>query len=180
MSHILEFFKHPIQISSLFPSTRRVAKKMAAPIDFELADRIVELGPGNGIVTRVLLENMKPTAKLTAVEINNKFYQKLKRIKDKRLYTINGNAFELRRYVQQADYVVSGIPIILLSEEQRTQLFKGIQDVMKYGCIQLCHQKTGQEMLERHFKHVERKRVWLNLPPAYVCTASNATYRNAE
>ena len=37
------------------------------------ADVIVELGPGNGAITKYITENLSPTARLICFEINDNF-----------------------------------------------------------------------------------------------------------
>ena len=48
-----EFIKERKTVGAIAPSSKFLMKKMIAPIDFQKADVIVELGPGNGVFTKV-------------------------------------------------------------------------------------------------------------------------------
>ena len=59
-----EFIKGRKTVGAVAPSSKFLMKKMIAPIDFQKADVIVELGPGNGVFTKAILERMKQTIKV--------------------------------------------------------------------------------------------------------------------
>ena len=64
-----EFIKERKIVGAIAPSSKFLMKKMIAPIDFQKADVIVELGPGNGVFTKSILERMKQTSKLFSFEL---------------------------------------------------------------------------------------------------------------
>ena len=70
-SETLLFFKrwlrHPLQVGSVFPSSRHLAQRMCRHVILQSGDFVVELGGGTGGLTRVLLENL-PASQLIVVE----------------------------------------------------------------------------------------------------------------
>jgi phospholipid N-methyltransferase len=65
---------------AVLPSSRFVARRLAAPLD-RLASpaRILEAGPGTGAVTHTLLKRLRPADHLTVVELNERFVDVLER-----------------------------------------------------------------------------------------------------
>jgi len=184
MSHLIQFFKHPIRIASILPSSKSVAKTIAESIDFTIAEHIVELGAGDGPITKILLPYLKPDSKITVIEIDKKLCNDLNKkfqneIKIGKLEIITGNALELRKYITTADYVINELPTTLLTKQKREQFFTDIKAVTKYACIQLNHSPNAGKQLREHFSDVKAKLVILNFPPAYVyIVRSNATYNS--
>jgi phospholipid N-methyltransferase len=67
------------EIGSVFPSSRALSERMAEPVKLtESPVKILEVGPGTGPITRVILEMMKPSDQLTICEINGKLLNRLK------------------------------------------------------------------------------------------------------
>ena len=65
---------------TIIPSSRFLVKKMLYEIDFSKADVIVELGPGNGVITKNILKKLHAKAVLICFEINDSFYNELQKI----------------------------------------------------------------------------------------------------
>ena len=63
---------------SVAPSSRFLCRAIASKIDPEKARIVVELGPGDGVVTRFILDRLGPEAKLLIFEINEVFVEKIK------------------------------------------------------------------------------------------------------
>ena len=69
----LKTFLKDRQVGAMSPSSRFLANKMLENINFDEAKVIVELGPGTGVFTHVLLEKMRPDATLLVFELNTEF-----------------------------------------------------------------------------------------------------------
>ena len=62
-----EFLKERKTVGAVAPSSKFLMKRMFAPIDFDKADVIVELGPGNGVFTKGLLAEKSVTIILSSL-----------------------------------------------------------------------------------------------------------------
>lgn len=169
LSFIKQFLKNPQQIGALTPSSPGLTRAMLEPIDFDKARDIVELGPGTGPFTRALLKKMRPDARLFVVEINDEFCVQLRKIDDKRLHVIHGDAGKLSALVSRADYVVSGLPLITFPKEVASAILVEIAKIAP-TYIQFHYSTLAEKLLRKHFKKVTRKVVLLNVPPAVVYT----------
>ncbi len=82
---IKEFISNPRSIGSAFPSSRKLAMRMASHIPKNFDGIVVELGPGTGPVTAALFEWGILPRQLIAVEYSPKMIELLKQ----RLYINN-------------------------------------------------------------------------------------------
>ena len=62
------FFKHPVMVGSVVPSSGVLIRKMLAPVDWANTKLFVEYGPGVGTFCRPILERLAPDAKLVAID----------------------------------------------------------------------------------------------------------------
>ena len=103
-------------IGSITPTSSFGVKRILRKIDFNKAKLIVEYGPGLGVITKKILQRLKPNGRLIAIEANPQFAKELrKRIRDPRLIVIKDSAENVLKILDQfdgreADYIVSGIP----------------------------------------------------------------------
>ncbi len=168
---IKQFILHPRRTGAIVPSSPELAKAMLAPVDFEKAKHIVELGPGTGAFTRLILAKMKPDAQLTILELNKDFCEELKHIQDPRLKVIHGNALELSMHVKNADYIISGLPLNNFSKKEHLSILKEIRKVVKQAYVQFHYAPLRENYLKKNFPRVSKKLVVKNIPPAIVYTA---------
>ncbi len=76
---IKQMFTRPGKTGAILPSSRKLASRMlelAAPGPKAV---IVEYGPGTGVFTREILDDLQPGQKFFCVEINEKFAGLLRR-----------------------------------------------------------------------------------------------------
>ena len=96
MTTSLSFLKESIRnirtTGSVVRSSRFLVREMLKPVDFKQAKVIVELGAGDGVLTREILKKMHANARLLCFEINPEFCKILNEIKDKRLILIEDSA----------------------------------------------------------------------------------------
>ena len=73
MSKKFNFFKEAVKnyktSGTVVPSSKYLANKMLKDIDFSSAKLIVELGPGNGVITHDILKKLSPDATLICFEL---------------------------------------------------------------------------------------------------------------
>jgi len=168
-----EFIKDRRTTGSVTPSSRFLVEKMVAPV--QNARCVVELGGGNGCITKALLKRMEPDTKLFCFETNKRFSKILKRMKDKRLVVINDSAeridFYLKKYnVKKADYVVSGLPLVALPGHVGEKIIDEVVTTLKPGgaYIQFQYSLTWYFRLKKRFSRVGLGFTPFNIPPAFV------------
>ena len=132
MSDTLLFFRQlitrPLQISAIAPSSRFLAKAMAAGLT--PADRVVEFGPGTGVLTRAILAaGVKPAA-LTLFEFNPDFVTYL-RTSFPGVTVLNEGAQTAPAHVKPGvDAVISGLPLLSMPLEIRESIVKAAFDIL--------------------------------------------------
>jgi phospholipid N-methyltransferase len=130
-----EFFKHPLQIGSIVPSSRFLEKAVMQSARVESARTIVELGCGTGGTTRAILKAMAPEATLLSIEINPCFHSMLSKIADKRLIAHLGSAEQLNEIVSSyglnaPDAIISGIPFSTMKDSVGDRIIREIEQML--------------------------------------------------
>jgi phosphatidylethanolamine/phosphatidyl-N-methylethanolamine N-methyltransferase len=165
------FLKNRKQVGSPFQSSRHVARKICNAIDFNTAQKIIEIGPGLGKITREILKFLKPDAQLVVFEINKDLCEYLRGIQDRRLVIYNASGFELtERFKDKADYVISEIPIATLSPAALGRLYREIKTVLRGTgtCLQLQLSLLSYRKVRHFFRNVRVFFTVLNLPPLFI------------
>jgi phospholipid N-methyltransferase len=171
-----EFIKGRKTVGAVAPSSKFLTKKMIAPIDFQKADIILELGPGNGVFTKAILERMKQTSKIFSFELNTAFYQHIfNNVDDKRLTLINDSAEKIDEYLEKhgigkVDYIVSSLPFTVIPKEVKlTIIDKCVNQLKDDGMfIQFQYSLNAKKLLSLKFSQVKIDFSALNFPPAFV------------
>jgi len=167
-----EFLKNWKEVGSITPSSKFLVKKMLETVDFEKAHTILELGAGSGVITRELLKKMSKGSKLVVFETNKDFFRDLKKIEDERIIVYNQSALRLQEYLnnQVVDYIISGIPLAMLSQSDKKDLlilsYKSLKSGGRY--IQFQYSLESRKDLENVFDKVDLDFTPLNIPPAFV------------
>ncbi|WP_299459039.1 ribose ABC transporter permease [uncultured Microscilla sp.] len=181
----LQFFfeatKNIRQAGTITQSSRFLIRKMLLPIDFSEAKIIVELGAGNGCITKAILEKMQPDAKLLSFEVNPKFVDLLGEIKDERLQIIADSAENIPQHLAQhnathTQAVVSGLPLAIFPKELNTNIMNAIKNTLTPDGVytQFQYSLTSFGMLKKQFTSVRRDFTPLNIPPAFVYICRNS------
>ena len=172
-----EFWKDKQMVGAISPSTRFLGEKMIENVDFDQVRMIVELGPGTGVFTELILNRMHPDAKLLAFELNDSFYQNLvKRFDDPRVQIIHDSAEKIADYTdgKKVDAVISSLPLMVFSEELRNNVVNAAYDSLKKDgkYMQFQYSLQSKKLLQSVYKTVSVKFTMKNLPPAFVYTCS--------
>jgi phospholipid N-methyltransferase len=174
------FFRHPIMLGSVIPSSRFLIREVLDPIHWERAHVIVEYGPGVGTITGEILERMRPNATLIAIETNPEFVRYLRQADpDDRLRVVQGSAADVRTILREhgfesASYIISGIPFSTLPASARERILRDTRAVLEPGGSFLVYQFSSRVLadLTRIFGDVQRGFQLLNILPAHLffCT----------
>jgi phospholipid N-methyltransferase len=170
------FLRKPMQVGSIIPSSRFLERRIARAAGIERARLVVELGPGTGGTTRALLRQMRPDAKLLAIEIDPDFVAVLRRLNhDPRLIVHEGSATDIRQILAKhelgaPDVILSGIPFSTMTRPVGREIIRSVHDALEPGGVFVAYQvrdrvKTlGSEV----FGRAQTDMVLLNVPPMRV------------
>ncbi len=170
------FFKHPVMVGSVVPSSGVLIRKMLAPVDWANTKLFVEYGPGVGTFCRPILERMAPDAKLVAIDTNPDFIRYLRHtIADSRFAAVHGSAADVEDIVlshghDHADYVLSGLPFSTLPDGVGPAIAAATWRVLRPGGAFLVYQFTAKArvFMERHFRRIDKGLELWNVPPAFL------------
>ncbi|WP_439383697.1 class I SAM-dependent methyltransferase [Amycolatopsis lexingtonensis] len=180
MSITSEFLRHPLLTGAIAPSSPRLAEPMTAGLGLERATRVAELGPGTGVFTEAVLALLRPEARLTAVEINPRFAEALRK-RFPQVDVVTGTAEHLDR--AGLDVVVSGLPWTAMTAARQQRILDAVVAALapagRFTTFAYAHAawappaRRFAASLRSRFAVVERTPVvWGNLPPAFVYRAA--------
>lgn len=175
---IKQFWKEARVVGAVSPSTRFLGEKMIENVDFDKSMYLVELGPGTGVFTDIIIERMHPDAKLLVFELNDSFYNSLaKRIDDPRVQVIHDSAEFIEKYMDEGkkvDVVISSLPLMVFPEDLRKSVIQVAYDSLrpKGKYIQFQYSLQSKKLLESVYNDVTVKFTMKNFPPAFVYTCN--------
>lgn len=168
------FFKHPVMVGSIIPSSNKLIRKMLARVDWENTKVFVEYGPGVGTFCRHILDRLGPDAKYIAIDTNADFVAYLRdTIVDPRFSAIHGSAADVNAIVadhgaEKADYVLSGLPFSTLPPGVGDAIGQATAEVIRPGGAFLVYQFSPKcrDFIDPYFGRVDHDMEWWNVPPA--------------
>ncbi len=148
---------------------------MVKHVNYKEATFIVELGAGDGVITKHILKNMKADAKLLSFEVNPEFCKRLRAINDERLIVVEDSAENLERHLREnsfdhIDSVISAIPFVSLPDELGLNIISECEKFLKKGglFIQVHYSLLAKKLYQKVFGNVDVNFVPINIPPAFV------------
>lgn len=170
------FIAHPKMLGSVIPSSSFLINRLLNRIDWKHARTIVEFGPGTGCFTQEILKRLRPDGRLLVIEMNPEFVEHLRtQIRDPRLRVFQGSAADVapfldRAGVDEADYVISGIPFSTLPSAVRAAILKSTASVLSPRGQMLVYQFSRKVLpdLRQSFRRVTTDFEALNILPAQV------------
>ncbi len=179
---IKQYIKNPKTVGAVAPSSEKLACKMVEDINFLNASCIVEYGPGTGVFTEKILDKKKDSTIFIAIEYNEDFYKILKeKFENRRNFVlINDSAENLKEHlnkynINKVDYIVSGLPFASLPDSMSKSILSVTKEILRGHGVFITFQYTllKIKLFKIYFSKIKRKRVLLNLPPAYVLRCEN-------
>jgi phosphatidylethanolamine/phosphatidyl-N-methylethanolamine N-methyltransferase len=132
-----KFLRHGTAIASLAPSSPWLSRTTVRNVDWERARVLVELGAGTGPITRVLAEKARPDCRVVVLERDPDFARLLHERFDRlpNFDVIEGDVRNLteilaRLGIDQADYMISGLPVPSFPKDLRRDLFRVVKQVL--------------------------------------------------
>jgi phospholipid N-methyltransferase len=177
----LDFLKQlilsPREIGSLVPSSRYLAQEMVrlAQINATENTTFIEVGPGTGVITKLLCESIRGNQRVLVLEKNINFYKKLV-LKFSSTEVIHGCVSDLSEFLKKYDLkndvvIVSSLPWISFSAEDRNACLSAIRLVLERfsnsSMLQYTYSNKPPVYIDqtRAFK---LSTVYLNFPPARI------------
>lgn len=179
MGYFRVFLDDPA-VAAVTPSSKYVVDRVIKAMDLADARLVVEYGAAQGVITRRILEKLRPDAKLVAVEFNKKLYDDLvASLKDPRLVAVHGDVREIDKILASlgitgpVDAVTSGVPFSYFSSRGRHELLMKTSELLRPGGRFVPYQVTTHliPLLKDYFSDVDTQFEVRNIPPHFVFTA---------
>ncbi len=175
----IEFFRESLRnirrTGTITRSSKSLCKHMVKYVDYKEANLIVELGAGDGVITKYILKRMRKDTKLISFEVNVEFCKRLRSIEDPRLIVIEDSAENLEKYLNQyqfkkVDAVISAIPFVSLPDELGLTIVGECERFLKKGgkFTQMHYSLLSKKLYQKVFGNVSIHFVPINIPPAFV------------
>lgn len=163
----------PRSVGAIAPSSPALARAIAAQIDPILPGKVLELGPGTGVVTQAIVAMGVQPERLVMIEYDPHFANLLA---DRfiRARVIQGDAYDLERTLgtmtEPFAAVVSGLPLLNQPPEKRKVLIESALDRLAPGApfIQFSYGFKPPVLGTLKSPVQLGAFVWRNLPPARV------------
>lgn len=176
MKNRWSFFREAIRnfrsTGAIASSSPALVKRLVEKLPSDRALNIVELGPGDGCVTRAILDKVHSESRVTAFEINPAFVEHLAGIQDARLRVLPVGAETLTQYFPagSVDYVVSSLPLSMIPQEVKEEILEQARIVLGPDGEFFQYQYALQDysLLKDYFGRVSVSFTMANLPPAFI------------
>jgi phospholipid N-methyltransferase len=177
---VAAFIREPLTVGSLWPSSAALSRLVTDSCEFAPGDTVVELGPGVGSFTRLLLERLDERGQLLAFEISETNIKALREAYP-RCQAIHDSAEHMGRHLEarKARCIVSGLAWGNMLPAAQDRIMDAITDSLApegqfvgFAYVHARYYPTTlrfRKLLHRAFTRVEDTPIiWGNLPPAYV------------
>jgi phospholipid N-methyltransferase len=175
--------RNPRSVGAIVPSSVYLARRMVR--DVAPASRVVELGPGTGVITREIIARKGESGSLLAIDTNRSFVDRLRRswpgIDCVCASAETLPALAAERGWFEVDHIVSGLPFATLPAVTTRLILDGVRQVLRAGgsftTFQYVHAfrlppaaAFRRELSERLGCQPTVQLVVRNVPPALVLT----------
>jgi phosphatidylethanolamine/phosphatidyl-N-methylethanolamine N-methyltransferase len=172
------FMRHPAQVGSVIPSSHHLERRLVGCARISEARAVVELGPGTGGTTAALLQAMRPSARLLAIELDSVFHRHLcTSQRDTRLVAELGSAERLEHFLAAhrmaaPDAIVSGIPFSTMPSEVSDRIAAAVAQALRPGGRFVAYQVRAHvaRCVTPYLGQPETEWETINIPPVRVFT----------
>jgi len=168
-----EMISQPAAVGAIWPSSARLATRVASLVPCDCDGLVVELGGGTGAVTQALLRRGVGPGRLRVVESSRSFVRHL-RARFPELAILHASAAELGSLLPRGsriDAIVSSLPLRSLPSQEATAIVAWWGTLVGIGgiVVQFTYDLRGGVPLSiPGFVLLADDIVWANLPPARV------------
>ncbi|MCO6462286.1 MAG: methyltransferase [Saprospiraceae bacterium] len=177
LAFFIESLKNIKSVGTVTRSSRYLCQAVVKEAQLKNTRVIVELGAGDGVMTRHLLKAMPQDAVLFSFEINEVFCQQMSKIKDSRLRIINDSAEKLPDILEAAgfrsvDVIASALPFSVFPEQLTQSIVKMSHQLLKHNgrFVQIHYSLKTRNIYQNIFGNIKTSMEVRNIPPAFVLT----------
>lgn len=128
---------NPLTTGAVAPSGRALARLMASFIEQQRDGKVVELGPGTGVVTQAMIDRGVPPEKIVSIEYSSDFVA-LMRDRFPGVNVVRGDAYALEPQPELGTdrplaSVVSSLPLFSRPPHERRMLLARALDMLEPG-----------------------------------------------
>lgn len=174
------FLREPVTVGACWPSSTSLSRAVVDSCDFQPGETVVELGPGTGSFTELLLARLDKRGQLLAFEISDTIIKVL-RERFPRCRAIHDSAEHLARHLgdTRARCIISGLAWGNMLPATQDRIMNAIVSSLAPGgqfvAFAYIHARyypttlRFRKLMFREFAKVETSPIiWRNVPPAYV------------
>lgn len=174
------FVREPFTVGSVWPSSLTLARQVVDSCDIQPGDTVVELGPGTGAFTELVLSRMKGRGRFIGVEINRSNAAVLRQ-RFPGCEIIHDSAENLPRYLGRggARCIISGLAWGNMLPRMQNRILAAILralapggQLVGFGYVHAAWYPTTRRFRRRLLERFARVKttpvIWKNLPPAFV------------
>lgn len=174
---LLELYSNLGTTGAVAFSSKTLVKKMLTHVNFKGAKLIIELGGGDGSITKGIVSRLDPDTELLVFEISKSFCESMeKQFPQKNVRIINDSAENIGLYIEgrKADYVLSSLPFSFFDPELKDQILSQAKSALteQGSFIQGCYSYLLKNLFKKHFGNVNTSFTLKNIPPAFVMVCS--------
>lgn len=181
MRFVRTLIDEPRTVGALLPTGPALAAKMASVVRADAPGRVLELGPGTGVITKAILARGVAAENLVCIEFAPEFVD-LIRLRFPGVHTIEGDAFHLDATLgdlraETFDCVVSALPLLNFPAADRVRLIADLLERIPHGrpVVQFSYGPKPPVPAQPGRFTVSRHAVVLkNVPPAQIWTYRKA------
>jgi phospholipid N-methyltransferase len=127
--------RNPRSVGAIVPSSPQLARRVAQHVT--AGSRVIELGPGTGVVTRELLVRTGGFGSILAVDTDRAFVERI-RCAWPEVDCVCASAETLPRLAaergwENVDHIVSGLPFAVLPASTTRLIVDGVQKLLRQG-----------------------------------------------
>ncbi len=167
------------KIGALSRSSKYVVNAVVRDFDNQSLQKVVEFGPGDGVMTKELLHRMPSHGQLIIIESSPRFIEVLKKIEDPRLKIIEGTIQDALKELEKnqlsnIDLVVSSIPFSMLKPDERDKVVHDTFNILhNNGEFVIFHQYSRLMLtpLKKYFNNVTSHFEPRNFLPCFIMYA---------
>jgi phospholipid N-methyltransferase len=131
------FLRSPRTVGAVTASSRALAEAMVDGLDLTRPGCIVELGPGTGVFTAAIVEQLGPDTRFLAVDIDIAFVKQIQK-RWPAVECVCASAEHLdtlatARGLLPVDHIVSGLPFVSLPPSTTKAILEGVAKVLRPG-----------------------------------------------
>jgi phospholipid N-methyltransferase len=176
------FLRNPLAVGAFWPSSRFLARAMLADCDLRNARVVVELGPGTGAFTGLIIGRLGGESSFLGVELDSGNVRRLReRFEGLEVHQVSAERLPmlLERFGGKADCVISGLPWANMGAALQDRILDAVLGSLSqhgvFTTFSYVHARVmpgswrfRQRLTERFGSVRISPVVWRNVPPAYV------------